>query len=50
MTDLDWTNLLPCPYAAMLIGLTSAVAAGFGFWIGRMREQLALLETLHPET
>jgi putative Mn2+ efflux pump MntP len=43
----DW---LPCPYAASLIGLATAIAAVLGFWIGRMREQLALLETLHPES
>jgi putative Mn2+ efflux pump MntP len=43
----DW---LPCPYAASLIGLATVIAAVLGFWIGRMREQLALLETLHPET
>ena len=43
-------ELLPCPYAAMLIGMTSLATAALGFWTGRMREQLALLETLHPET
>jgi putative Mn2+ efflux pump MntP len=43
-------DLLPCPYAATLIGLTTLVAAVMGFWIGRMREQLALLEVLRPET
>ena len=44
------TDLLPCPYAATLIGLSSVGAAILGFWIGRMREQLALLEILRPET
>ena len=44
------TDLLPCPYAATLIGLATVIAAVLGFWIGRMREQLALLEILRPET
>lgn len=44
------TELLPCPYAAALIGVSSVGAAILGFWIGRMREQLALLEILRPET
>ena len=46
MDTHDW---LPCPYAASLIGITTVIAAIMGFWIGRMREQLALLETLRPE-
>ena len=44
------TDLMPCPYAATLIGLATVIAAVLGFWIGRMREQLALLEILRPET
>lgn len=44
------TDMLPCPYAASLIGLATVIAAVLGFWIGRMREQLALLEILRPET
>ncbi len=43
----DW---MPCPYAASLIGLSTIIAAVVGFWIGRMREQLALLEAFRPET
>lgn len=43
----DW---LPCLYAAMLIGLSTAIAGTIGFWAGRMREQLALLEIFRPET
>lgn len=43
------TDWLPCPYAAALIGLSTVVAAAMGFWIGRMREQLAMLELLRPE-
>ena len=35
----DW---LPCPYAAVLIGGSTVIAAVIGFWAGRMREQLAL--------
>jgi zinc transporter ZupT len=42
--------VIPCLYAAMLIGISTAVAAVIGFWAGRMREQLALLEILRPET
>ena len=44
------TEWLPCPYAAMWIGASTVVAAAIGFWAGRMREQLALLETFRPET
>ena len=44
------TDMLPCQYAASLIGLATVIAAVLGFWIGRMREQLALLEILRPET
>jgi zinc transporter ZupT len=44
------TDVIPCLYAAMLIGISTAVAAVIGFWAGRMREQLALLEILRPET
>ena len=36
--------------AALLIGATTVVAAAVGFVAGRMREQLALLETFRPET
>ena len=44
------TDWLPCAYASILIGGSTAMAAVIGFWTGRMREQLALLEILHPET
>ena len=44
------TDLIPCPYAAILIGGSTVIAAVIGFWVGRMREQLALLEVLRPET
>ena len=44
------TGLIPCLYAAFLIGASTAIAAVIGFWAGRMREQLALLEILRPET
>ena len=44
------TEWLPCPYAAMLIGASTVIAGVIGFWAGRMREQLALLETFRPET
>lgn len=47
---MDMNDWLPCPYAASLISLATLIAAAMGFWIGRMREQLALLETLRPET
>ena len=43
------TDLLPCDYALALIAGGLAVAGMVGFWLGRWREQLALLETLHPE-
>lgn len=42
----DW---LPCIYAAILIGTSSAIAGVVGFLAGRMREQLHLLETFRPE-
>ncbi len=42
----DW---LPCSYAAMLIGISTVIAAAIGFWAGRMREQLALLEMFRPD-
>ena len=41
----DW---LPCGYALSLIGLSMVIAAVAGYWAGRMREQLALLEMLRP--
>ena len=44
------TEWLPCPYAAMWIGGSTVIAAVIGFLAGRMREQLALLEILRPET
>lgn len=44
------TEWMPCVYAAMLIGGSTAIAAAIGFWAGRMREQLALLEMCRPET
>ena len=43
----DW---LPCLYAATLMGVTAVAAASIGFVVGRMREQLALLELFRPET
>ncbi len=42
----DW---LPCLYAVALIGGTSVAAAIIDFMVGRMREQLALLEMFRPE-
>ena len=42
----DW---MPCLYAAVLIGLSAAVAWGLGYWAGRVREQRALLGILTPE-
>ena len=44
------TDLIPCLYAALLIGATAVTAAAAGFVAGRVREQLALLETFRPET
>ncbi len=41
----DW---LPCGYALSLIGVSMVIAAAAGFWAGRMREQLALLEIFRP--
>jgi hypothetical protein len=38
------TEWLPCFYALGLMG----AAAALGFWLGRMREQLALLEMCKP--
>jgi hypothetical protein len=38
------TEWLPCIYALALMG----AAAAAGFWLGRMREQLALLEMCKP--
>jgi hypothetical protein len=38
------TEWLPCLYALFLMG----VAAAVGFWLGRLREQLALLEMCKP--
>jgi hypothetical protein len=38
------TEWLPCLYALFLMG----VAATAGFWLGRLREQLALLEMCKP--
>ena len=45
---MDMNDWLPCPYIASLVGLATVVAAALGFWIGRMREQLALLEIFRP--
>ena len=44
------TELLPCPYAATLVGLSSVGTTILAFWIGQMLEHLALLETIGPET
>jgi hypothetical protein len=38
------TDWLPCLYALFLMG----AAATVGFWLGRWREQLALLEMCKP--
>jgi hypothetical protein len=35
---------LPCAYAVGLIGVGMLVAGAAGYWLGRYREQLALLE------
>ena len=43
------TDWLPDVYCAILISLSIVIAAAAGFWAGRMREQLALLEILRPE-
>lgn len=43
----DW---LPCVYALGLIGLGSTLAAVVGYWAGRWREQLSLLQICKPET
>ncbi len=43
----DW---LPCLYATTLIGAGTVAAAILGFMVGRMREQLALLEIFRPES
>ena len=40
---------LPCGYAFTLIGVGMVIAAAAGFWAGRKREQLALLEMFRPE-
>ena len=45
MTPDIVTNWLPCSYASVLI----LAAAAVGFWLGRWREQLALLQLLKPE-
>ena len=42
------TDWLPDVYCAILISLGIVIAAATGFWAGRMREQLALLEILRP--
>ncbi len=42
----DW---LPCLYALALIGTASAIAGIVGYWLGRWREQLWLLEVCKPE-
>lgn len=42
------TDWLPDVYCAILISLSIVIAAAAGFWAGRMREQLALLEILRP--
>ena len=44
---IDW---LPCAYASVLMGVCTVIAGTLGFWVGRMREQLALLETFRPDT
>ena len=38
------TDLLPCLYATVLI----VGAAALGYWAGRYREQLSLLEIFKP--
>lgn len=44
------TDWMPCNYALALVAAGMATAGMVGFWLGRWREQLALLEILHPET
>ena len=41
---------LPCGYTFTLIVVGMVIAAAAGFWAGRKRGQLALLETFRPET
>jgi membrane protein DedA with SNARE-associated domain len=43
------SNWLPCLYATALIAIGSAVSAVAGYWLGRWREQLWLLEIFKPE-
>jgi hypothetical protein len=42
-------DLLPCLYALVLMAGSAVAAAAVGFWAGRWREQLSLLELLKPE-
>ena len=42
------TEWLPDVYCTILISLGIFIAAAAGFWAGRIREQLALLEMLRP--
>jgi hypothetical protein len=42
------SDLLPCLYALMLIVCGAGSAAALGFWAGRWREQLHLLELMRP--
>lgn len=44
------TDWMPCIYALALIAGGISTAGVVGFWLGRWREQLALLQTLRPET
>lgn len=41
----DW---LPCLYATALIAIGSAFSVALGYWLGRWREQLWLLEICKP--
>ena len=43
------TDWMPCDYALALIAGGMAASGMVGFWLGRWREQLALLEVFHPE-
>lgn len=47
MSEFD--TFQPCLYALSLIGIGSAVSALAGYWLGRWREQLSLLEICRPE-
>jgi hypothetical protein len=43
------TDWLPCLYAAILISSTGLIFAVIGYYVGRWREQMWLLEVCQPE-